>query len=78
MKKVTDILGNWVNENYMQEISLALRGLGKFRLVVDVVQKVKNVDIPPQILGDGAFPLRTWIMKPHAWRRSFVKRKKIF
>ena len=32
LKKVTDILGRWVNENFQQEISLALRGLGKFRL----------------------------------------------
>lgn len=27
--------------------------------IPNVVQKVKDVDIPSQILGDGAFPLRT-------------------
>ena len=27
--------------------------------IPNVAQKVKDVDIPSQILGDGAFPLRT-------------------
>ena len=31
----------------------------------DIPQQVEIVDVPPLILGDGAFPLRTWIMKPH-------------
>ena len=26
---------------------------------------VDGVETPPVILGDGAFPLRSWIMKPH-------------
>ena len=42
LKKITDILGNWVNENYLQEISLALRGLGKFRLAADYEQLAVN------------------------------------
>ena len=31
----------------------------------NIIQQIENVDIPPLILEDGAFPLRTWIMKPH-------------
>ena len=34
-------------------------------IIPSVAQQVENVEIPPLILGDGAFPLRTWIMKPH-------------
>ena len=32
LKKVITSLEKWVDENYFQEISLALRGLGKYRL----------------------------------------------
>ena len=35
------------------------------KVIPNVAQQVENVEIPPLILGDGAFPLRTWIMKPH-------------
>ena len=35
------------------------------KVIPNVPQQVENVEIPPLILGDGAFPLRTWIMKPH-------------
>lgn len=33
--------------------------------IPNVAQKMDNVEIPPLILGDGAFPLRTFLMKPH-------------
>ena len=29
------------------------------------VQRIDRVEIPPVILADGAFPFRTWIMKPY-------------
>lgn len=49
LKKITDILGNWVNENYLQEISLALRGLGKFRLAADYEQlAVEQLAVNPK------------------------------
>ena len=34
-------------------------------MIPNVVQQVEDVEIPPLILGDGAFPLRTFILKPH-------------
>ena len=30
-----------------------------------MAQKIEDVEIPPLISGDGAFPLRTVLMKPH-------------
>ena len=29
------------------------------------VRIVNGVEIPPMILGDGAFPLRSWLAKPY-------------
>lgn len=34
-------------------------------MIPNVVQQVEDVEILPLILGDGAFPLRTFMMKPH-------------
>ena len=34
-------------------------------MIPSVVQQVEDVEIPPLIFGDRAFPLRTFIMKPH-------------
>ena len=33
----------------------------------DVVQQVGDVQIPSLILGDGAFPLRIFMLKPHRY-----------
>lgn len=35
------------------------------KIIPNLVQEVESVEIPPLVLGDGAFPLRSWIMKPH-------------
>ena len=32
MRKIINAIEKWIDENYLQEISLALRGLGKYRL----------------------------------------------
>ena len=31
----------------------------------DVVQQVEDIEMTPLILGDGVFPLRTFMLKPH-------------
>ena len=30
------------------------------KVIPNMVQEVEGIEIPPLILGDGAFPLRTW------------------
>ena len=34
-------------------------------MIPNVVQQVDDVETPPLILGDGAFPLWTFMLKPH-------------
>ena len=34
-------------------------------MIPKVVQQVEDVETPPLILGDGAFPLRKFMLKPH-------------
>ena len=34
-------------------------------MIPNVVQQVEDVEIPSLILGDGAFPLRTFMLTPH-------------
>lgn len=56
--------GNTHDSTLMQSTELWDRIVAG-KVIPNIVQQVENVDIPPLILGDGAFPLRTWIMKPH-------------
>ena len=34
-------------------------------IIPEKAQTINEIEIPPMILGDGAFPLRTWISKPY-------------
>ena len=34
-------------------------------MIPNIVQQVKDVEIPPLILGDRAFPLQTFMLKLH-------------
>ena len=56
--------GNIHDSTYFQSADLWNRiktGLA----ILDEVQVVNSLEIPPLILGDGAFPLKTWITKPY-------------
>ena len=35
------------------------------KVIPETAQNVEKVEVPALILGDGAFPFRTWLMKPH-------------
>ena len=37
---------------------------------------IDNITFPPTILGDGAFPMRTWIMKPYG--EAVLSEQKIY
>ena len=56
--------GNTHDSTLMQSTELWDRIVAG-NVIPNIVQQIDNVDIPPLILGDGVFPLRTWIMKPH-------------
>ena len=56
--------GNMHDSTLLQSTDLWKKIVDR-KVIPNVAQQVENVEIPPLILGDGAFPLRTWIMKPH-------------
>ena len=56
--------GNTHDSTLVQSTELWSR-IVEGKVIPNMVQEVEGIEIPPLILGDGAFPLRTWIMKPH-------------
>ena len=40
--------------------------------------QINNVTIKPVLLGDGAYPLSTWMMKPHAYSSNFTRGERKF
>ena len=56
--------GHTHDSTYFQTCSLWNNIIGG-NFLPNKVQVLENVEIPPMILGDGAFPLRTWMVKPH-------------
>ena len=56
--------GNTHDSTMMQSTELWSQ-IVEGKIIPNLVQEVNNIEVPPLILGDGAFPLRTWIMKPH-------------
>ena len=56
--------GNTHDSKYFQSTSLWEK-ITKGELVPSKVETIDDIVIPPQVLGDGAFPLRSWLMKPY-------------
>ena len=49
---------------YFQSTSIWEK-IAKGELIRGKVQTIDDFEIPPQIIGDGAFPLHSWLMKPY-------------
>ena len=56
--------GNTRYSIYFQSTSLWEK-IAKGELIPSKVQTIDDIEIPPQIIGNGAFPLHSWLMKPY-------------
>ena len=55
--------GNTHDSTLLQSTDL-WRKIVEGDFIPNVAQKIEDIEIPPLILGDGAFPLRTFLTKP--------------
>lgn len=56
--------GNTHDSTLLQSTDLWKR-IMEGEVIPNIAQNLGNVEVPPLILGDGAFPMRTFIVKPH-------------
>ena len=56
--------GNTHDSTYFQSTEL-WRKIQRGNIIPNITPSIDDIEIPPVILGDGAFPLRTWLLKPH-------------
>ena len=56
--------GNKHDSTYFQSTSLWEK-IAQGELIPSKVQTVDDIEIPPHILGDGAFSLFSWLMMPY-------------
>ena len=56
--------GNTHDSTYLQSTSL-YNEITRGKVLPDKFQQIGEIDVPPMILGDGAFPMKTWMFKPH-------------
>ena len=80
MRKIINAIEKWIDENYLQEISLALRGLGKYRLARSFenlfVDATTWLRISPENREVKIKYFQTYNPKPSTSYKKTIKRRK--